>query len=272
MERPTRRLAVIGAAVLALVGAGLSTAADDARAAIPVARTLPRVATEAARHPSSLPSRAAPEGAARRGDEAAWEPATLVAIADPLPIRARPGRGERVGTMPDGSRFYDAPIVAWVREVSRDGRYGLVSVPYTAGHREGWIALEGLETDATRVSVEADLSEHRIVVRRGDAVLFAARAGTGASASPTPVGDYFVTDLVAFPGGGALGTFAFGISGIQPNLPPGWGGGDQLAIHGTGDPSSIGRSASAGCLRVSEPTLDRLRGLLEPGTPVVVHA
>jgi lipoprotein-anchoring transpeptidase ErfK/SrfK len=68
-----------------------------------------------------------------------------------------------------------------------------------------------------------------------------------------------------------LGTFAFGISGIQPNLPPGWGGGDQLAIHGTNDASSIGRSASAGCLRVSEATLARLRRVLRLGTPVVIH-
>jgi L,D-transpeptidase-like protein len=75
---------------------------------------------------------------------------------------------------------------------------------------------------------------------------------------------------VAFPRGGALGTFAFGISGIQTDLPAGWDGGDQLAIHGTDDPGSIGTSASAGCLRVSERVLDRLRPLLQPGTPVVI--
>jgi lipoprotein-anchoring transpeptidase ErfK/SrfK len=144
-------------------------------------------------------------------------------------------------------------------------------VPYVAGRRAGWFSLRGLDTSRTRISVIADLSEHRITVLRGDRVVFRAPAATGGAASPTPAGRYFVTDRVPFPAGGALGTFAFGVSGIQPNLPPGWSGGDQLAIHGTNQPSSIGRSASAGCLRVSETVLDRLKPLLGLGTPFVVR-
>jgi hypothetical protein len=79
-----------------------------------------------------------------------------------------------------------------------------------------------------------------------------------------------VSDRVAFPGGGVLGTYAFGLSGIQPNLPPGWSGGNQLAIHGTNDPSSIGRSVGAGCR--CRTGLDRLKRLLRIGTPVFVGA
>jgi len=116
-----------------------------------------------------------------------------------------------------------------------------------------------------------DLSQHRITVSKSGRVLFGFPAATGAAASPTPIGEYFVTDRIAF-SGGYLGTFAFGISGIQPRLPAGWSGGDQLAIHGTNDPSSIGRSVSAGCLRVSERSLDRLKPLLQLGTPVIVVA
>ena len=195
----------------------------------------------------------------------------LVPVERARPITAQPGRGRVVGTMPSGSRFYDQPIVAWVQDVSADGRFGLVTVPYVAGDRSGWIALRGLEEQHTTISVEADLSAHRITIRRGDRILFTAPAATGAPSSPTPAGHYFVTDRVRLPAGGSLGSFAFGISGIQPNLPPGWTGGDQLAIHGTNDPSSIGRSASAGCLRVSERVLGRLQPLLRFGTPVVIH-
>jgi hypothetical protein len=195
----------------------------------------------------------------------------LVHIERALPITARPGGGRVVGTMPAGSRYYGIPTVALVRGLSRDGLHGLVHVPYVARRASGWIALRGLERSWTRVSVEADLSEHRITVHRSEDVLFRAPAATGAPWSPTPTGRYFVTDRVPFPNGGVLGAFAFGISGIQPNLPPGWNGGDQLAIHGTNDPSSIGRSSSAGCLRVSESALTRLRRVLRLGTPVVVH-
>jgi lipoprotein-anchoring transpeptidase ErfK/SrfK len=195
----------------------------------------------------------------------------LVHVERSIPITARPGGGAVVGTMPADSRFYGVPLVPWVQDVSRDGRFGLVTIPYHAGDRTGWIALRGLRVSHTTLSVDADLSEHEIVVRRGDDVLLRARAATGAPASPTPTGHYFVTDRVPFAGGGPLGTFAFGLSGIQPDLPAGWSGGDQLAIHGTDDPSSIGTSASAGCLRVSERTLARLEPLLRLGTPVVIH-
>jgi lipoprotein-anchoring transpeptidase ErfK/SrfK len=81
-----------------------------------------------------------------------------------------------------------------------------------------------------------------------------------------------VTDRVPFSAGSALGSFAFGISGIQPHLPAGWSGGNQLAIHGTNEPWSIGTSASAGCVRVSESALQRFEPLLRLGTPVVIHA
>ena len=94
----------------------------------------------------------------------------------------------------------------------------------------------------------------------------------GAPSTPTPTGRFSVTDRVLTNDpGGPFGWYAFGLSGHQPNLPAGWAGGDQLAIHGTNAPSSIGQAASAGCLRVSATALARLRSLLRLGTPVVIH-
>ncbi len=196
----------------------------------------------------------------------------LVHVPHALPAYARPRAGaSQVGVVPAGSKYYGIPIVAWVETVSGDGRWGLVELPYTWPRREGWIRLRGLKRDETRVQVHVDLSQHSVTVRKFGKVLFRAPGATGAPSTPTPVGEYFVTDRVPF-SGGSYGTFAFGISGIQPRLPAGWTGGNQLAIHGTNNPSSIGRSASAGCVRVSESTLDRLIPLLRYGTPVIVHA
>jgi hypothetical protein len=197
----------------------------------------------------------------------------LVHVPHTLPAFARPrASAARIGVVPAGSKYYGIPIVAWVETVSADGGWGLVELPYTWPRREGWIRIKGLARETTRVRVEVDLSEHLLTVRKFGKVLFHAPGATGASYSPTPVGEYFVTDRVPFHVGSALGSFAFGISGIQPRLPAGWSGGNQLAIHGTNDPSSIGRSVSAGCVRVSESTLARLKPLLVYGTPVIVHA
>ena len=214
-----------------------------------------------------------PREVARAATRVARWTNVLVEVPRTLPAFAWPRPGAtQVGVVPSGSKYFGIGIVAWVEEVSSDGRWGRVELPYTWPRRDGWIRLSGLDRDATRVRVEVDLSLHQVTVRRFGKVLFRAPGATGAPSSPTPVGEYFVTDRVPFSAGNALGSFAFGISGIQPRLPAGWSGGNQLAIHGTNNPSSIGQSVSAGCVRVSEATLDRLRPLLGYGTPVIIHA
>lgn len=172
--------------------------------------------------------------------------------------------------MPASSKYYNFPTVAWVLELSRDGGHGQVTLPYTGSKRTGWISLKGLDRSRTTVMVRVDVSEHRLTLLKGGKVVMRMAAATGAAWSPTPTGKFFVTDRVPFSPGSYLGAFAFGISGIQPRLPPGWRGGNQLAIHGTNDPGSIGRSASAGCLRVSAKGLVRLKPFLKLGTPVVI--
>ena len=194
----------------------------------------------------------------------------VVRIPRDMAVRAEPkATAKIVGTMPSGSKYYDISIAAWVEQVSPDGRWGRVEIPYVWPRRHGWIALRGLVRHTTNVQVRVDLSQRRITVSKSGRVLFGFPAATGAAASPTPIGEYFVTDRIAF-SGGYLGTFAFGISGIQPRLPAGWSGGDQLAIHGTNDPSSIGRDVSNGCIRVPNAVTVQLEDLLPLGTPVTV--
>jgi lipoprotein-anchoring transpeptidase ErfK/SrfK len=198
-------------------------------------------------------------------------PALLAAVPRTLPIRARPGGGRVVGEMPAGSPFYGIPTMAWIHRRDGTGRFGLVTVPYSATRATGWIRIAELELGHTRVTVRADLSRREIAVMRLDKVIMRFPATIGSPATPTPPGRYFVTDRVPFSPGSPLGAFAFGISGIQPHLPPGWRGGNQLAIHGTNYPSSIGEAASAGCLRVSRRALERLKPLLTLGTPVTIR-
>jgi lipoprotein-anchoring transpeptidase ErfK/SrfK len=162
-------------------------------------------------------------------------------------------------------------LTAWVQKVSDNGRWGRVEIPYVWPRRDGWIPLHGLRRSHTFVQVYVDLSRHWVTVTKFGKLVAGFRAATGASSSPTPPGDYFVTDRIPFYPGSALGSFAFGISGIQPHLPAGWSGGNQLAVHGTNDPSSIGTSASAGCVRVSERALHLLLPLLKLGTPVIIQ-
>jgi hypothetical protein len=119
-------------------------------------------------------------------------------------------------------------------------------------------------------SVEADLSERMLTVRRDARIVFRRRVSIGAGASPTPSGRFHVTDHI----GGSrwrLGCCIVVLSGTQPRLPAGWGGGDRLGIHGRpGSSAPIGARSSAGCLHATEQTL-RALAQLPLGTPVVIH-
>ncbi len=192
-------------------------------------------------------------------------PGGLTAYRDPS------SSSPAVGTVAPTSKYYGVPIVIRLDAINDAGTWGRVELPYVWPRRDGWIALAHLVHDQTFIHVDVDLSEHRVRVYKHNELLYSVPGAIGTSSSPTPPGHYVVTDRVPFPAGSALGSFAFGISGIQPHLPAGWSGGNQLAIHGTNDPSSIGTSASAGCVRVSEWALAHFEPLLRLGTPVVIH-
>jgi lipoprotein-anchoring transpeptidase ErfK/SrfK len=219
---------------------------------------------------SSLRKRRQTKSSAEEDRRRRPEPALLAAIPHSIPITAKPGGRKVIGRMPAGSRFFDVPLKAWIMERSNNRRFGKVTIPYSGSRATGWIRLRGLDLGRTRYSVSVDLSRRVLTVKRLNKVVMRFPAATGAPSSPSPVGRYFVTDRVSADPGGPFGSFAFGLSGIQPNLPPGWTGGDQMAIHGTNDPSSIGRPVTAGCPRVSERALDRLKPVMRLGTPVEI--
>ncbi|MCW2956067.1 MAG: ErfK/YbiS/YcfS/YnhG family protein [Thermoleophilia bacterium] len=234
----------------------------------------PAAADPAAVDPAPVAEEPAPTAVVERRGGVECAPAHRLAMIDrDLPIHATPG-GARSGTFPATSKYLGEGMVAWVQELSADGRWGRVTVPWGQRvNRAGWIPLTGVQLGTTRTMAVADLSTRRMRVYRGcDQVLDVASA-VGAPGSPSPRGRFFVTDRVAVPANQPyFGSYAFGLSTIQPSPPAGWTGGNQMAIHGTNTPQSIGTAASAGCLRVNEQTLARLKPLLRLGTPVIIQA
>jgi hypothetical protein len=196
---------------------------------------------------------------------------TLVDLSQGATVRAWPG-GPSIGWL-DGATPLGYPSWVWALNTAGGGRWARVLLPWRPNGRSGWVALDGHRVERTTWSVDVDLSHRRLVlVNRGTPVA-QFEAGIGAADSPTPTGRFSVTDLVATGDpGGPFGWFVLGLSGHQPNLPAGWGGGDQLAIHGTNQPSTIGGAASAGSVHVSAHTLSVLREHLQLGSPVLIHA
>jgi lipoprotein-anchoring transpeptidase ErfK/SrfK len=96
--------------------------------------------------------------------------------------------------------------------------------------------------------------------------------GVGRAGSPTPTGRFAVTDKLS---GSAYGPYygccILALSAHQTHLPPGWTGGDRVAIHGTNAPATIGAAASAGCLHAGEADLRTLMRRVPLGTPVFIR-
>jgi lipoprotein-anchoring transpeptidase ErfK/SrfK len=233
-----------------------------------VAAATPQAASA---HPAGV--RPAPDrvaAAPARGHAKPRHVFTLVDASNGAVIRSRPN-GRIAGTLPGRTSLGTATWL-WAVKRSHDGRWARVILPWRPNGRTGWISLRGRRTEESRIWVKADLSRRRVSLMQGDRTLRSFVAAIGAPGSPTPVGRFSVTDPIATGDpGGPFGWYAFGLSGHQPNLPAGWSGGDQLAIHGTNSPSSLGTAASAGCLRVSAAALGILKAHLRPGTPVVIE-
>jgi lipoprotein-anchoring transpeptidase ErfK/SrfK len=122
---------------------------------------------------------------------------------------------------------------------------------------------------ATRLVV--DLSDRRVTLYDGGRVVQTARAAIGSSATPTPLGRYYVNQrLVPRDPGGPFGPGAIGISAFSPVLT-GWAQGGPVAIHGTNRPHLIGGAVSNGCIRVRNDDLRRLFARAVAGTPVLIR-
>jgi lipoprotein-anchoring transpeptidase ErfK/SrfK len=228
----------------------------------------------ASAHPAGMriaPLHANAAPAAQRAADRPHDDSFTLVEASGAVVRSRPN-GRIAGRLPSRTPL-GTPTWSWAVHTSADGRWARVILPWRPNGRTGWISLRGRRTVESRIWVEAHLSRRRVNLMRGGQVLRSFVAAVGAAGSPTPVGRFSVTDPIATGDpGGPFGWYAFGLSGHQPNLPPGWSGGDQLAIHGTNAPSSLGTAASAGCLRVSSTALGVLKRYLRPGTPVVIEA
>jgi lipoprotein-anchoring transpeptidase ErfK/SrfK len=138
------------------------------------------------------------------------------------------------------------------------------------------------QTGAADVSVLVSRRESALRVTRADGTLiFFAPVSSGSTHDPLPPGHWKVTSVTWHP------LFHYnpelfwdadpkdGAATIKPgpNNPVGivWIGLDleHYGLHGTPEPSSIGATASHGCVRLTNWDAARLASLVQPGTPVV---
>jgi hypothetical protein len=178
--------------------------------------------------------------------------------------------GRVVGRVGDRTDF-DSIRVFWIEEV-RGAWFG-VPTPELPDGQLAWIRDDrfALDVSQTHFWIDADVSDQRLELHHGNKLLDRFPVTVGSPSSPTPLGNYSVTDGLVGKGLGPwYGCCALALSGHQPNLPAGWIGGNRMAIHGT--PGAIGGATSHGCLRASDPDMISLFARVPLGAPVFIHA
>jgi lipoprotein-anchoring transpeptidase ErfK/SrfK len=185
-------------------------------------------------------------------------------------LRAKP-RGRAVASVGARTEFGSRSVMS---VVGRRGRWLAVTTTAMGNGRTAWVRADSgaLDRGRVRTAISVDLSRRTVELRRGKRLMRRVRVAVGRPGSATPRGRFAVTDKL--PGsryGSYYGCCILALNGTQPNPPPGWRGGNRLAIHGTNAPGSIGKASSAGCLRAADGDLRALMRAVPLGTPVFVH-
>ena len=129
----------------------------------------------------------------------------------------------------------------------------------------GWVqgekaAVLPASAGPERMLIWVELDSKRLTVYKNGEATAVFSIASGAGDTPSPIGAFrvtsrFMTDLSGF------GTRFLGL-----NVP--WG---SYGLHGTNKPSSIGKNASHGCIRMNVSDAERLYAMVPTGTRVVIE-
>ncbi len=196
-------------------------------------------------------------------------PIATVRPGHTVALHSSPG-GRVIARAGDRTEFHSIRVF-WVERVHGDW-FGVPTAELPNGEL-AWIRDDRFALDVTQTHffVTADVSTHELTLHYGNRILTRFPVSVGSPGSPTPLGSYSITDgLVGRGLGPWYGCCVLALSGRQPNLPPGWIGGNRMAIHGTN--AAIGAANSHGCLRASDPNMISLFARVPLGAPVFIHA
>jgi len=244
-------LAVLTVLLLGSSGAVLVTGAAEARGTRKAATRAPAAAARAVAQPISTKTTVAAALVKRVGIYATPQaPRATQSIANP--------------------NDNGAPLVFLVQE--EKGDWLRVLLPVRPNGSTGWIRGRDVRLGQIDYRIVVELSAHRITVMDGTGVFLTEPIGVGTASTPTPGGLYYVKELLKPPSpNGPYGAYAYGLSGFSNQLTSFAGGEGVIGVHGTNDPSSLGKDVSHGCIRMSNAGITRLAARLPLGTPVEIR-
>jgi lipoprotein-anchoring transpeptidase ErfK/SrfK len=147
-----------------------------------------------------------------------------------------------------------------------------VLLPIRPNGSQGWVRAGDVSVTTTDYQIHIALASHHLTLTKAGAPVVATPVVIGKGQTPTPTGQFYVTDpvdLQAAPNG-AYGAFALGLSAFSDVLTSFNGGPGQIAVHGTPYADQVGQDLSNGCVRVPNPLILQIAKAVPLGTPVVI--
>ena len=167
-----------------------------------------------------------------------------------------------------------APLVFLVDKPQ--GTWYHVYLPIRPNGSSGWVQAADVTTAPNPYRIVVSASQHQLTLYKdGNTVVNQFTVGIGQDQYPTPGGVFYIKELLKPPNpNGDYGPYAYGLSGFSDvaSLANFNGGDGTIGIHGTNDPSSIGKSFSHGCVRMNNKDVTTLAAILPLGTPVEIQA
>jgi L,D-transpeptidase-like protein len=265
LDRPAVQVGVLAAAGVALLGAaGLVGATafngEDEGRGKGAADAGPRRFEPQGSGPLGAPFPSDPNGASSY--------ATAYVPRRKTTLYEEPG-GDPAITL-TGRTEWGSPRVLGV--VGRRGRWLAVQAPELKNGELGWLPVDAARLGSVAYSLHVDLSKRKLHVRRDGKVIRRMSIAVGRPGNSTPTGRFSVTDKLSVTDKASpYGCCVLALSGHQVDLPPGWAGGDRLAVHATTDTTSVGRAVSLGCMRTTERKARWLIKKVPLGAPIFIR-
>lgn len=193
--------------------------------------------------------------------------ASLVAtgIGETLDAYEDPG-GDKIQTF-DNPTPTGVPLTFMV--ISTDEDWTQVQLPIRPNSTNAWVSTEEVTITEVSYALKVSTKDNTLELYRHDELIESFPVATGTGGTPTPTGTFFLTELIT-PTNEGYGPFAYGISAFSEEITSFGGGPGQIGLHGTDDTGSIGRAASHGCIRMTNPAITKLSALLPLGTPIEI--
>jgi lipoprotein-anchoring transpeptidase ErfK/SrfK len=195
------------------------------------------------------------------------------AVVPAVALYESPGAPEPTDSMPNPT-VERVPLAFLVKEHGPPG-WLLVQVSRRPNELTAWIHASdvALREVGSRIVVEREARQLTVYRGTSSDVLFQAPVATGAPATPTPLGSFFIDVVVKVNRpSGAYGPYQLSVAGFSDVLRSFGGGPGQIAIHGTNHPELIGEFVSNGCVRMKNDDVAALADLAPVGTPVEIVA